>query len=127
MLSKQGTAVNQSTARGEQSHGFFLITQGKCLVVNQEDGYCFQQLMNGHFFGEADVLKTIDFSFFGDIVADSEEVRCLYMTSKEFMTLPAYERILIKRFAEKRSEISMLGMQYSRRYNIDPYLYQKFY
>jgi hypothetical protein len=73
------------------------------------------------------MLKTVDFCFFGDIIADSPEVRFMFMTAKEFMKIPKYERIIIKKYAEKRSEINMLGMQYSRKYGIDMQEYQNFY
>ena len=107
--------------------GFYLLTNGKCRVVNHDDDYCFQELTNGHFFGEAEMLKTVDFCFFGNIVADSDDVECMFIPAKDFMKMPNYERVLIKKYAESRSEINMLGMQYSRRYNIDKSEYENFY
>lgn len=96
-------------------------------MIHQTDSYSFQTLMNGHFFGEAEMLKCIDFTYFGDIVVDSPEVTVLYISTEDFLTIPLYERNMIKKFADQRSEISMLGVQYARRYKVEVSEYYNFY
>ena len=96
--------------------GFYLINQGKCRVVNHDDGYCFQELKKGDFFGESETLKSIGFAFFGDIVADTDDVECLFIPQDEFMKTPTYEKNQIRQYAEQRADIKMLAFQYATRY-----------
>ena len=107
--------------------GFYLINDGTCRVVNHDDQYSFQILKKGDFFGEAEILKTVDFCFFGDIIAHSPTVECLFIPAAEFKKIPQFEQILIKKYAENRQDINILGLQYSKRYNVDIQEYTNFY
>lgn len=107
--------------------GFYLINDGTCRVVNHDDQYSFQILKKGDFFGEAELLKTVDFCFFGHIIAQSPTVECMFIPASEFKKIPQFEQILIKKYAENRQDINILGLQYSKRYNVDIQEYTNFY
>lgn len=96
-------------------------------MINRDDNYCFQILKKGDFFGESDILKCIDFSFFGNIVAETPKVQCLFIPREEFLKIPKFERTQIKKYAENRGDIQMLGLHYSRKYNIDIQEYTNFF
>jgi CRP-like cAMP-binding protein len=104
-----------------------LINEGKCKVVNHDDGICCQKLKKGDFFGESEALKSIGFAFFGDIVAATDTVECLFIPQDEFMKIPTYEKNQIKHYAEQRADIKMLGFRYSTKYSVDIKQYINYY
>lgn len=71
--------------------GFYVITKGLCKVVHLEDGYEAARLRGGECFGESDLLQLVGFDYFGDIVAESDVVECIYISSKNFGKIPLFE------------------------------------
>ena len=61
------------------------------------------------------------------MVADSEEVRLLYISKANFKKIPVYEQLVMKQFCQARQEIQMLSYMFSARYNIDIKEYATYY
>ena len=59
-------------------------------------------MQGGEFFGESEILKVIGYDYFGDIIAESEEVECMFISQDDLLKIPLYELVEIKNFAEKR-------------------------
>jgi hypothetical protein len=59
--------------------GFYLVLEGHCIVRNHDDKYVSKRLSRSDFFGESDMLKTVGFDFFGDIIAESQ-VKCYFIS-----------------------------------------------
>ena len=58
---------------------------------NTEDQFLGKVIREGDFFGEADLLKCVDYTFFGDIVAESDSVDVLYIGEEDFNKIPIFE------------------------------------
>lgn len=99
--------------------GFYLIKQGHCLVQNHDDHYRAKVLKQGDFFGESDLLQCVGYSFFGEIVAETDDVECWYIPEERFVRIPLYEQERMKELAEKRRDVVMLSFEYSKRYKIE--------
>ena len=69
----------------------------------------------------------IGFEYFGDIIAKSENVECMFISFLDFQKIPLFEQESIRDFANQRSAIKFLGYQYSSKYGIDPSEYQGYY
>ena len=63
-----------------QPLGFYFIIKGYANVVNPDDGFIAKRLKQGDYFGESDLLKSVGYSFFGDIIADSDDFECWYIS-----------------------------------------------
>lgn len=59
--------------------GFYFITKGTAAVRNHDDGYVAKKLTQGDYFGESDPLKVVGYTFFGEIVADSDDLECWFI------------------------------------------------
>lgn len=106
--------------RAEQGlSGFYVIIQGHCKVVHLKDGHEATQLQGGDCFGESDLLKIVGFDFFGDIIADSAEVQCLYISTQNFGKIPLFEQNNIRDYARQRRAISYLAYQYCEKYQLE--------
>jgi hypothetical protein len=66
-------------------------------------------LQGGEFFGESEILKVIGYDYFGDIIAESEEVECMFVSQDDLLKIPLYELVEIKNFAEKRQSLKLLS------------------
>ena len=55
----------------------------------------------------------IGFEYFGDIIAKSENVECMFISFLDFQKIPLFEQESIRDFANQRSAIKFLGYQYS--------------
>ena len=84
-------------------------------------------LKQGDFFGESDLLKNIGYTFYGDIVASSDDLECWFIPKKNFSKIPLYEQIHMKENAKCRRDILMLSFEYSRKYKIDIKEYASYY
>lgn len=71
--------------------GLYVIIKGRCKVVHNKDNYTATYLQGGECFGESDLLKIVGFDYFGDIIADSDEVQCLYISQQNFQKIPLFE------------------------------------
>ena len=71
--------------------GMFLIETGTCHVIHKYDGFNSRELRRWDFFGESELLKVVGYSYFGDIVAVSDEVRILFISNANFKKIPVYE------------------------------------
>ena len=96
--------------------GLYFITKGCCIVRNHDDSYCSKKLKQGDFFGESDLLKCIGYTFFGEIVADSDDVECWFIAADEFWKIPLFEQVHMKEKALGRRDILMLSFEYARKY-----------
>jgi len=67
------------------------------------------------------------FAFFGDIVAESDKVDCLFISKENVQKIPTYELLRIKEFCEKRNDIQMLTYLYTHKYKLQPSEYASFY
>ena len=66
-------------------------------------------MQGGEFFGESEILKVIGYDYFGDIIAESEEVECMFVSQDDLLKIPFYELVEIKNFAEKRQSLKLLS------------------
>ena len=107
--------------------GIYIIENGTCKVVNTDDQYVAQLLKKGDYFGESDITKSVGFGFFGSVIAESDEVECLFIPMDEFEKIPLFEQKIIQRHSLGRKEMSMLGFEYSKRYNIHIDEYSSYY
>lgn len=72
-------------------NGLYFITNGRCVIKNHDDGYISKHLHQGDYFGEGDSLKVIDYTFYGEIIADSDDVECWFIPVGEFWKIPLFE------------------------------------
>lgn len=107
--------------------GFYLIKEGYCQVVNRDDQYRAKLLKKGDFFGESDLLQCVGYSFFGEIVADSDDVECWFIPEEKFIKIPLFEQIHMKQYAENRRDVVMMSFDYSKRYKLDMREYQSYF
>ena len=132
---KQRDTPTQNEVRQEMDQnklkaklGFYLILQGRCKVLNRDDGYCGKILQGGDFFGESDILKCIGYEYFGDVIVETKECECLFVTQEDFMKLPIFERMSIKEYSRKREALRLLAYEYSERYKeVDLAEYDHYY
>ena len=68
----------------------YYISEGHCLVRNAADGYCPKTLTKGDFFGESELIKGVDYTFFGEIVAKSD-VQCWHLPIEHYGKIPYFE------------------------------------
>ena len=59
--------------------------------MNPDDGYVAKRLKQGDYFGESDLLKAVGYSFFGNIIADSDDLECWFIKMKDLSRIPAFE------------------------------------
>ena len=76
-------------------------------------------IQGGECFGESDLLKVVGFDYFGDIVAESDEVECLYISQQNFLKIPLFEQNNIRDYAKDRKAIRFLTYEYCKKYNIE--------
>ena len=86
-----------------------------------------KRLRHGDYFGEADLLHTVGYTFFGDIIADSDDLECMHIPYEKFMKVPLYEQMEMRNFSITRKDIAMISFQYCKRYGIDQSLYANYY
>ena len=48
-------------------------------------------IFRGDYFGESQELKVPGINYFGDVIADDDEVTCLFIESKDVLRIPIYE------------------------------------
>jgi len=70
--------------------GLYYISEGHCLVRNTGDWYCPKTLTRGDFFGESELIKCVDYTFFGEIVAKGD-VQCWYLPIEHYSKIPYFE------------------------------------
>lgn len=63
-----------------------------------------KQLNHGDFFGDADLLHVVGYSFFGDIIATTD-VELMYIPAAKFNKIPLFEQMEMKELAKKRQDI----------------------
>lgn len=61
------------------------------MIRNRDDGIVAKKLKQGDYFGESDLLKSIGYQFFGEIVAASDDLECWFIPFKEFSRIPLFE------------------------------------
>jgi hypothetical protein len=67
------------------------------------------------------------YSYFGDIIATSDEVRILHISNSNFKKIPVYEQLVMKQFCQARQDIAMLSYMFTARYKIDIKEYATYY
>lgn len=55
-----------------EEQGIYILNEGTCKIVHILDGLEAKELKRGDIFGECDLLKTIGYNYYGDIVVSSE-------------------------------------------------------
>jgi len=76
----------------------FYISKGHCCIVNKDDGYQSRVLGSGDFFGESELIKCVDFTFFGDIIAQ-DDVECWCLPHEYYDKIPYFEQNLMQEYA----------------------------
>jgi hypothetical protein len=71
--------------------GVQVILNGIGKVINRADNYEVWKLYKGDSFGECEILKTPDWSYFGDIYAETN-VEWLFLSYAQFQKIPYYEQ-----------------------------------
>jgi hypothetical protein len=107
--------------------GIYLIDYGTCNLTHRYDGFNCRELRRWDFFGECDLLKVIGYTYFGDIVAVSDEVRTLFISNAKFKKIPVYEQLVMKQYCQARQDIAQLSYMFSTRFNIDIKEYSNYY
>lgn len=79
-VKKVEESAKPSLVQNKDIAGLYIIIKGRCKVVHKKDNILATYLQGGECFGESDLLKIVGFDFFGDIIADSNEVECLYIS-----------------------------------------------
>jgi hypothetical protein len=97
------------------------------MIRNHDDGYVSKSLHQGDYFGESDCLKVLGYTFYGEIVADSDDVECWFIPAGDFWKIPLFEQLTMKEVASSRRDILMLSFEYSRKYKIDIQEYSSYY
>ena len=62
------------------------------------------------------MLKTVGYTTFGEIVAETDDLECWFVASGDFWMIPLFEQMQMKELAEQRKDILMLSFEYCRRY-----------
>ena len=96
-----------------------MITNGYAWVRNTDDQYNAKKLRQGDFFGESDILKTVGYTFFGEIVADSDDFEVNFISADQFWKIPLFEQVFMKQHSKARKDIIMLTFNYVKRYSLD--------
>lgn len=60
-------------------------------MVHPNDKFMAKELRRWDFFGECELLKVIGYTYFGEIIATSDEVRVLFISQANFKKIPVYE------------------------------------
>ena len=107
--------------------GIYLIDSGTCHLLHKYDGFNCRELRRWDFFGECDLLKVIGYTYFGDIVAISDEVRTLFISNANFKKIPVYEQLVMKQYCQARQDIAQLSYMFATRFNIDIREFSSFY
>jgi hypothetical protein len=84
--------------REYNKEGLYILESGLCRVVHPEDKYMAKELKRWDFFGECDLLKVVGYTYFGEIVAASPEVRVLFISNANFKKIPVYEQFVMKQY-----------------------------
>ena len=72
------------------------------MIRNQDDGFVSKRLKQGDYFGESDILKVVGYNFFGEIVADSDDLECWFIPLKDMPRIPLFEQLQLKYEAQAR-------------------------
>lgn len=67
------TYSNPVDSFDEPWEGLFIISKGSWEIRNRKDNYSVGYLFKGNYFGESEILKIIDASYFGDIYASNNQ------------------------------------------------------
>lgn len=73
------------------------------------------------------MLQCVGYSFFGEIIADTDDVECWFIPEERFVRIPQYEQAKMKEYAEKRRDVVMLSFEYSKKYKIEMSEYQNYF
>lgn len=60
-------------------------------------------------------------------MAESDEVRCLFISKAKFKKIPVYEQFVMKQYCVTRQDIAMLSYLFSTRYPVDAKDYTSYY
>jgi hypothetical protein len=73
------------------------------------------------------MLRVIGYSYFGDIVAESDKVSILFVKGKQFKRVPYYEQRKMVEYCKSRNEVQMLVYTYCNKYGIDVKEYMNYH
>ena len=127
LLSEEDPDELNKLLEEEHGVGLFLIIDGSAVVRNTDDGFVNKKLKQGDFFGESDLLHTVGYTFFGDIIAESEVVEVLFIPSEKFSKIPLYEQVEMRRICQARKDLQMLIYSYCRKYPVTESDYASYY
>jgi hypothetical protein len=65
-------------------------------LIHRYDNFNAKEMRRWDFFGECDLIKVIGHTYFGDVVAQSEQVRTLFISKANFKKIPVYEQLVMK-------------------------------
>ena len=71
--------------------GLFIISKGSWEIINRKDNYNVGYLLKGNYFGESEILKIIDATYFGDIYASQNQDLEILFLSYEAMKRIRFE------------------------------------
>lgn len=75
----------------EPWEGLFIISKGSWEIRNRKDNYSVGHLVKGNYFGESEILKIIDATYFGDIYASQHQDLEVLFLSYEAMKRIRFE------------------------------------
>ncbi|CDW89030.1 tpr domain containing protein [Stylonychia lemnae] len=95
-----------------------IIMQGKCKVVNNFDSYDVATLKRGDIFGESDFLRNISYDFFGDIIADDDQVEVLVIENPDLIINFTEKKMLVDSFHNRLDGVKyMIQTRYKMSYH----------
>lgn len=98
--------------------GVFIINKGSWEVINRKDNYTVAFLFKGDYFGESEVIKIPDYTYFGDIYACPHQDVDIIMLSYEAMKrIPFFELQTIS--DENKKRFNSIFYTLATRYKID--------
>ena len=93
-----------SELREKDSDGMYIIDTGRCKLVNPYDNFQISTISRGDFFGEANTLKIPSFNYFGDVIANSESLTCLFISNQDMQRIPIHEIEAMRNFSIKKTQ-----------------------
>ena len=111
-MKKKETKQAQITLYDREKYGnndVFIVESGDCRIINPKFDFegqpkeailAYNTVGRGDYFGESTIFKMQSLDFYGDIVAATEQVKCIQISRKDFDRIPLHELKLMQKAHE---------------------------
>ena len=107
--------------------GIFIITKGSCEIVNRKDNYKSGFLFSGDYFGESEVFKLPDLTYFGDIYAtNQQDVEVIFLNYETVKRVFFSQKEMQSVYEELKSRFHSYYYTLAARYKVDQKLIRMF-